>query len=250
VSALEVGGLTVVYGGVRAVDNVSFCVEGGAVTALIGPNGAGKTSAIDGITGFAASTGSIRVRGDEVSHLPPHRRAAKGMARTWQNSSLFSELNVTENVRLATDRATMRSMFGSLFRQSSEVPAEVKDALAMLRLESIGNCRPSELSHGMQKLVGVARALASGAGLLLLDEPAAGLDDNETDVLRDQLRLIADRGRAVLLVEHDMRLVFSICDYMVVMDQGRVIATGEPDSVRHDPQVLAAYLGTPMAVAE
>jgi ABC-type branched-subunit amino acid transport system ATPase component len=243
---LEARDIGVQYGGVRAVDGVSITVEAGQVVGLIGPNGAGKTSFIDAITGFTRSTGSVRLDGEELSHLSPAERARRGMARTWQAVELFDDLTVGENLAVASRPAGLRG------RSRGEDRAAARDILATLGLADAHDKLPSELSHGQRKLTGIARALSAQPKLLLADEPAAGLDTGESTAFAGRLRRVAERGVGVLLIDHDMGLVLSVCDYVYVIEFGCPLAEGTPAQIRTDPAVITAYLGTevPDAVAE
>jgi branched-chain amino acid transport system ATP-binding protein len=243
--SLETRSLTVRYGGVLANDDISITVAPGSITGLIGPNGAGKTTLLDAVTGFAPSTGDVLLNGEELNGLAPHRRARCGLARTWQSLELFDELTVRENIQVAATALSVPSMLVDLVwpgrRRASVDPA---NALALLGLEPLSDSRPSSLSLGQQKLVGVARALAASPSCLLLDEPAAGLDTNESLELGHRLHAIARRGTAVLLVDHDMDLVLEVCSHIYVLDFGRVIAAGSPSDIRGDERVIEAYLGS------
>ena len=245
---LETRSLTVRYGGVLANDDVTISARPGSITGLIGPNGAGKTTLVDAVTGFAPSSGEITLNGVRLNGLSPHRRARHGLARTWQSLELFGELTVRENVQVSATGRTVSSMLFDLAwpgrRRTSDDPG---GALALLGLQALAAERPSSLSLGQQKLVGVARALAASPSCLLLDEPAAGLDSGESLELGRRLRAIAARGTAVLLVDHDMDLVLEVCSHVYVLDFGRVIAAGSPSEIRGDERVIAAYLGSAVA---
>jgi branched-chain amino acid transport system ATP-binding protein len=244
-SGLSVRGATVRYGGVVAVSDVDLDVAPGEIVGLIGPNGAGKTSFIDGVLGFTPRSGEVMIDGHVVSGSGPHRIARLGLGRTWQSPDLFGDLPVRENIDVGNRpgqpvRTLLQDVFGR--RRPTMIPAEIVDDFELAgRLDSV----PSTLSLGQQKLLGVARALISEPSVLLLDEPAAGLDSTESRHLGRHLRKLADRGLGMLLVDHDMDLVFGICDRVVVLQFGRVIATGTPSEVRSSPAVIAAYLGTP-----
>jgi ABC-type branched-subunit amino acid transport system ATPase component/branched-subunit amino acid ABC-type transport system permease component len=242
--AFDVASLSVTYGGVVAVDRVDLTVHAGEIVGLIGPNGAGKTTFIDAVTGFVPAGGAVRLRGRDISALPPHRRAAAGLIRTWQSVELFDDLDVIENLQVAGERADWKHLaLGVLFpRRRSEVRHEDR-VLAQLGLSHAATRRPLELSLGQQKLVGVARALAADPAVLLLDEPAAGLDTAESAELGDRLRDIAATGPAILLVDHDMSLVLDVCDRVYVLDFGRMIASGPPTEIRSSSRVVEAYLG-------
>ncbi len=219
---LSVHGLSVAFGGVHALEQVGLEVREGELVGLIGPNGAGKTTLIDAVTGFVPSTGRVELDGQEIGSLSPHQRARRGLARTWQNTDLFDDLEVGENVAVA---------------------GGAPQVLDLVNLDWAAGAMPDQLSEGARKLVGVARALGGHPRLLCLDEPAAGLDGRESEELGRVLRQLADRGQSTLLIDHDMGLVLSICDRVVVLEFGRVIADGPPDVVRQDERVIAAYLG-------
>jgi branched-chain amino acid transport system ATP-binding protein len=223
-AVLSAHGVSVSFGGVKALVDVDLEVPEGKLVGLIGPNGAGKTTFIDAITGFVRSRGGVRLDGRDLSGLAPHERARSGLARTWQAAELFDDLTVGEHVGVvARGRPT--------------------DALALLGLEDAVDKLPAQLSQGERKLVGVARALAAAPRVVCLDEPAAGLDSSESERLGRQLREVVDGGIAMLLVDHDMGLVLSVCDWIAVLEFGELIATGTPDDVRRDRRVVEAYLG-------
>jgi len=235
--------LSVRYGGVVALSEVDVTVSAGQLVGLIGPNGAGKTTFIDAVAGFAPSTGRVSLAGGDVSALMPHQRAQRGLARTWQAADLFDDLTVQENLRVASGRPSLRRLVRQLFDAREDPRESVDRALDLLALAALADRGADELTQGQRKLVGVARALAAEPALLCLDEPAAGLDTGESQALGRHLREIVDHGTAVLLVDHDMGLVLSVCDEVVVLDFGKVIARGTPDAIRHDPAVVEAYLG-------
>jgi branched-chain amino acid transport system permease protein len=223
---LTVSGLSVTFGGVHALSDVDLEVRDGELLGLIGPNGAGKTTLIDAVSGFVPFTGRVGLDGEDIGSLPAYQRARRGLARTWQTTDLFDDLEVGENVAVAGGDA---------------------DAiLGLVGLDWAAEAMPDQLSEGQRKLVGVARALAGGVGgprILCLDEPAAGLDTRESEELGQALRQLADAGQTTLLIDHDMGLVLGICDRVVVLEFGRVIADGRPEVVRQDERVIAAYLG-------
>jgi branched-chain amino acid transport system ATP-binding protein len=210
---------------------------------LIGPNGAGKTTTIDAVTGFVPHRGSVRLDGRELSDLRPHERARAGIGRTWQSVELFDDLTVEENCQVAAAPASLRTTVTELVRPTRSVHESVTRSLDVVGLADDAGRLPTELSQGHRKLVGVARALAAGPRLLLLDEPAAGLDTAESTQLGERLRRVVDRGASALLVDHDMGLVLGICDRVYVLDFGKLIATGTPAAIREDERVVAAYLG-------
>ncbi|MCU1500956.1 MAG: Polyamine-transporting ATPase [Ilumatobacteraceae bacterium] len=242
---LRIDSMSVSYGGLRAVDDVSLDVRAGEIVGLIGPNGAGKTSLIDGITGFYPATGTVSLGGASLERLAAHVRVRKGLARTWQSVELFDDLSVADNVRVSDDSGDdARKLLRDLVRPSRPSSPRVREAIELLGLDAVAHRKPSELSLGQQKLVGVARALALDPIALLLDEPAAGLDTAESAIFGEHLRRIASTGVACLLVDHDMRLVLGVCDRIYVIEFGRQIASGPPQIVRTDPAVVSAYLGT------
>ena len=230
---LVVDDLSVRYGGVVAVDGVSLRVPPGVVVGLIGPNGAGKTSVIDAITGFARAQGSVTIDRQALAGLPPHARVRKGVARTFQSLELYDDLSVEENVSVAVYGATGEEREGAVTR-----------ALDLVGIADRRDRAAGELSQGERQLVSIARAAASSPSVLLLDEPAAGLDTSESEWLGEKIRGVAATGTAILLVDHDVALVLSVCDHIYVLDFGRVIAEGPPAAIRNDRNVAEAYLGT------
>jgi branched-chain amino acid transport system ATP-binding protein len=242
-------GISVSFGGVHALVDVDVVVESGQLVGLIGPNGAGKTTFIDAVTGFVAHRGGVSVDGADVTGTRPHVRARRGLARTWQATELFDDLTVRENLTVAAFHPTLRQAMRDLFTTTPERPPAVEDALAQLSIEHLADALPSELTQGQRKLVAVARALATRPRLLLLDEPAAGLDTQESTDLGRRLRHIVDDGLPVLLVDHDMGLVLGISDQLVVLEFGRVIGRGTPAEIRQNPHVVEAYLGAAARLA-
>jgi ABC-type branched-subunit amino acid transport system ATPase component/branched-subunit amino acid ABC-type transport system permease component len=233
---LSVRNASVHYGGVAAVSDVSLEVPPGAIIGLIGPNGAGKTSLIDAISGFAAMTGDVIFAGNSVVRLKPHQRVQHGLGRTFQGIELYDDLSVQENVTVG-DRTRRRG------------GQELSGLFAMLGLSALRTRPVAELSQGQRQLVSIARALAGGPSLLLLDEPAAGLDSRESAWLASRLRDICASGVSMLLVDHDMNLMLGLCDVLYVLDFGSVIASGTPEQIRANEKVIGAYLGTTRASA-
>jgi ABC-type branched-subunit amino acid transport system ATPase component/branched-subunit amino acid ABC-type transport system permease component len=245
VALLSIGEVSVRFGGVQALDDITIDVETGRVTGLIGPNGAGKTTLFNVITGLQSpNAGRVVLDGDDVTHAKPHRRARLGIGRTFQRLETFGTLTVRDNVRVA---AEMRRGWS---REHFDTRALVQDIIGRIGLDSVADERVDGLATGTARLVEVARALATKPRVLLLDEPSSGLDESETRALGTLLRDLASSGLAVLLVEHDMRFVMGTCDNIHVLDFGRLIAAGRPDEIQADPSVRAAYLGSGRARTE
>jgi len=246
-AVLQASGVSVSFGGLRAVIDVDLEVREGQLVGLIGPNGAGKTTFIDAITGFVPSRGKVELDGRDLTSLPPHARARHGLARTWQSIELFDDLTLLENLTVASHRPSTLATLKELVSTASADTEPNRAILERLGLADRANEMPEDLSQGQRKLVGVARALAARPRLLCLDEPAAGLDTRESEELGLRLREIVDTGTPTLLVDHDMGLVLGISDYVVVLEFGQVIAEGPPDVVRRDRRVVEAYLGSAAA---
>jgi ABC-type branched-subunit amino acid transport system ATPase component/ABC-type branched-subunit amino acid transport system permease subunit len=243
---LEVRGLTIAFGGIRAATEVAFTAEPGRITALIGPNGAGKTTVLNGVSGFyAPDAGAVLLGGDNLAGKPAWRVARAGIARTYQTTQLFGSLSVLDNVLLGLQRGALGNPLAET--ATSEEMAEAEGLLAFVGYSGPLDAPAASLAHVDRRLVEIARALAVRPKVMLLDEPAAGLSRADKAHLGRTLRRIAGAGVAVILVEHDMTLVMDISDRVVVLDAGRVIAAGAPDEVRHDNQVKVAYLGSGMA---
>ena len=243
---LETHGLTVTYGGLNANDDINIAVQPGQVCGLIGPNGAGKTTFIDAITGFTApSGGRVVFDGREINTLTPAQRADTGLTRTFQSLELFDDLTVWDNLLVAAERPMWWSFLVDLVKPNRRSPAEdqAQWSLDVMGLQDLRDRLTTDLSHGQRKLVSVARSLASRPKLVLLDEPAAGLDTAESQVLGSHLRDFLERDITVFLIDHDMGLVLNVCDYIYVLDFGRIIAQGTPAEIRSNPAVIAAYLG-------
>ncbi|WP_280217646.1 branched-chain amino acid ABC transporter permease/ATP-binding protein [Nocardia neocaledoniensis] len=232
---LAVRGIGVTYGAVTAAADVTFDVRPGEIVGLIGPNGAGKTTVIDAVTGFAAATGSVTLVGTAIGELAPHQRSRAGLGRSFQDVELYDDLTVAENIRVGATRS------------HSKVPVmeRVSRTLTVLGLGDVAEREAASLSQGQRQLVSMGRVLAAEPTVALLDEPAAGLDNTESRWLGEKLRAVRDAGTAIVLVDHDMELVLTICDRVIVLDLGTVLAEGTPEEIRAHPDVLLAYLGVP-----
>lgn len=249
--ALEVDRVTVTYGGLRAVDDVSLRVPHGALVGLIGPNGAGKTTLFNAVTGVVRPvSGRVRAFGRDVTDWPPHRRARLGIGRTFQRLELFGSLTVEENLVVALESHWNRgNLLTDLFALPPTVEtraaalARAREVLGALRIAEWADARAADVPLGVARLVELGRALCLAPRLLLLDEPSSGLRAGEREHLAHVLRGVAADGAGVLLVEHDMAFVLRLCDEVYVFDFGRLIAHGSPAEVRADPVVQAAYLG-------
>lgn len=242
-ATLQLDELTVRYGGVCAVDSVNLEVHRGQLVGLIGPNGAGKTSLIDAVTGFTPCTGKVYLQGQDISKRPPYLRARAGLGRTWQSAELFEDLTVEENLVVAASRRSWRDVVAEVTLGHQTIDPAVRSALEIMELQALAGVRPSELSEGQRKLVGVARVLAAAPQIICLDEPAAGLDSQETEQLGLTLRKIVEHGTPILLIDHDMSLVMGVSDTVYVLDFGVTIAHGPPADLARDSRVMAAYLG-------
>ncbi|MXW99323.1 MAG: ABC transporter ATP-binding protein [Acidimicrobiaceae bacterium] len=244
-AVLATSGLNVRFGGLLAVNDVTLECRRGRLTGLIGPNGAGKTTFIDAVTGFLPnnSRGSVLLEGEEVFGRSPHQLSHDGLTRTWQTLELFDDISVRSNLDVASRRLSLGAALLDYFRPRQR-EERVEEVLDLLNLGDIAERQPRELSQGQRKLVGVGRALvAESSKILLLDEPAAGLDKAETEWFGAQLRGLVDQGYTMLLVDHDMGLVLNVCDYIHMLVYGQLTSSGSPEEMRNDPEVIAAYLG-------
>ena len=249
---LQVDGITLAFGGVKALSGVGFDVQPGSITAVIGPNGAGKTSLFNTISGFYRPTGgSIRFQGEDITRVPAPRRARLGLGRSFQNIALFRGMTVLDNIKLGRHAHLRTNVFDALLylgrarREEAELRCDIEERIIdFLEIDHIRHAPVAALSYGLQKRVEMARALAMQPRILMLDEPVAGMNREETeDMARFILDVRAEWGVTVLMVEHDMGMVMDLSDHVVVLNFGQVIAQGTPAVVQTDPEVNRAYLG-------
>ncbi|MEH7226099.1 ABC transporter ATP-binding protein [Bacillus sp. JJ1566] len=248
---LKMQDVTLRFGGVVALDHVSYAVKEGEIFSLIGPNGAGKTSMLNCISGlYRPSNGSISFKGEEITQLKPHKRAGLGIARAFQNIELFPHLSVLDNlmlgrhVRMKTGILSGGLYWGKAQREEVEHRQKVEDVIDFLEIEHIRNTPVGRLSYGLQKRVEVGRALALDPELLLLDEPMAGMNTEEKeDMARYIIDIHAERKTTIILIEHDMRVVMDLSNHIAVLDFGKLIGYGTPDEIQNNQKVINAYLG-------
>jgi sulfate-transporting ATPase len=250
---LSVSGISVRLGSIYAVSEASLEVHPGEVVGLIGPNGAGKTTFIDAVTGFVRTTqGKVLLNGQDITWVPPARRKRAGLSRTFQSLELFDDLTVRDNLLAGADDLGIKPYFTDLFwPRKEQLPPTALRAIKDLELDDVLDTPAGDLPYGQRRLVSIARALAGTPSILMLDEPAAGLSDAETGELRHLIRRLAEEwGIGVLLVEHDMSLVMAVCDRIVALEAGQVIAEGRPEEIARDARVRAAYLGDEATVPD
>ncbi|KAB8299396.1 ABC transporter ATP-binding protein [Bifidobacterium apri] len=243
--------LGITFGGLRAVDDFNMTINKGELVGLIGPNGAGKTTVFNLLTGvYKPTDGEFWLDGEKMNGKKTYQVVRAGIARTFQNIRLFKQMTVEENVLVAFNESFSYHMGGAIFRtprfwrEEREMHQKAIDLLRIFKLEGLAQTQAANLPYGAQRKLEIARALATGMKLLLLDEPAAGMNPTETEDLLECINTIRDRfGIAILLIEHDMSLVMNVCQRIQVLDYGRTIASGSPDEIAHNPKVISAYLG-------
>lgn len=248
---LTVNQLSVEFGGLKAVNEVCFSLKPQSLAGLIGPNGAGKTTVFNALTGLCPiSEGQISFGKEELTNQPAHAIARKGVARTFQNIRLFKDLTVLDNLRIAYHQNRQYNLISGLFRtagfvkEEEEIKIHAAEALSVVGLSHRAQDKAGSLPYGEQRRVEIARALMLNPRLLLLDEPAAGMNPQETQELLELIRkLRSELALTILLIEHDMRLVMNLCEELLVLDYGHLIASGDPHSIQNDPRVVQAYLG-------
>ena len=250
-TVLKANNITIVFGGLKAVDNFSIDIKEGELVGLIGPNGAGKTTVFTMLTGvYTPTSGTVELRGKDVTKLTPHDRVKLGISRTFQNIRLFKRMSVIENVKVAANIHMNYSIFDGIFKtkkyweQEDKATNEAKEILEVLGLSEYEDEQAQNLPYGKQRKLEIARALASHPSILCLDEPAAGMNPTETEELMETIKVVREKfNTAILLIEHDMKLVMGICEWIKVISFGKEIATGTPDEIKANKEVIAAYLG-------
>ena len=250
-TVLKANNISIVFGGLRAVDNFSVEIKEGELVGLIGPNGAGKTTVFNMLTGvYTPTSGTIELCEKDVTNMIPHNRVKIGISRTFQNIRLFKRMSVLENVKVSANINMNYSIFDGIFKtkkyreQEDKATKEAMEILEVLGLSEYADTQAQNLPYGKQRKLEIARALASHPAILCLDEPAAGMNPIETEELMETIKIVRDKfNTAILLIEHDMKLVMGICEWIKVISFGKEIATGTPDEIKNNKEVITAYLG-------
>ncbi len=250
-TVLKTTDLTMIFGGLHAVENFSIEIKEGELVGLIGPNGAGKTTVFNMLTGvYIPTSGSIELRGQDVTKMNPHNRVKIGISRTFQNIRLFKRMSVLENVKVSSNVHMDYGLFAGIFKtkkyweQEDKATQEALEILEVLGLSEYKDEQAQNLPYGKQRKLEIARALASHPAILCLDEPAAGMNPIETEELMETIKTVRSKfNTAILLIEHDMKLVMGICEWIKVISFGKEIATGTPTEIKNNKEVIAAYLG-------
>ena len=248
---LEASNISIMFGGLKAVNNFNIKIKENELVGLIGPNGAGKTTIFNILTGvYKPTTGKVFLDGNDITNLPSYKRVEKGITRTFQNIRLFKKMSVLDNAKTAASRDLHYNVFDSIFRtkrfwnSEKAVDEKVEQILEILGLKEYSEELANNLPYGMQRKLEIARALATNPKIILLDEPAAGMNPIETEELMNTISLVRKKFNVtILLIEHDMKLVMGICEWITVLSFGEVIATGTPEEIKNNPEVISAYLG-------
>lgn len=250
-TVLKANKISIVFGGLHAVEDFSIEIKEGELVGLIGPNGAGKTTVFNMLTGvYVPTSGTVELRGQDVTKSSPHERVKIGISRTFQNIRLFKRMSVLENVKVASNIHMNYGIFSAIFKtkkyweQEDKATAEALEILEVLGLSEYKDEQAQNLPYGKQRKLEIARALASHPAILCLDEPAAGMNPIETEELMETIKIVRKKfNTAILLIEHDMKLVMGICEWIKVISFGKEIATGTPTEIKNNKEVIAAYLG-------